>query len=202
MSSSSKRNSMLPPIAKHGPKPPTKLSSTLTISDSAILTGHHSIIIMSESVIHPRTRLESTSGSLLIGKRCIVHERSHVGAAPEPSTPGASPTRDGGIVIGDYVTVEAAAVVEAGGTEVGEGSVIGMGSRIGAGAKIGKNCTITPKSVIAPGEEIPDFTVVFSNGMRRTDRRDLGDMRLRAQVRQIGVLKALIPTNLSKFQER
>lgn len=38
--------------------------------------------------------------------------------------------------------------------------------------------------------------------MRRVDKRDLGDMRLRAQVRQINVLRSLIPTNLSRFQEK
>ena len=63
-----------------------------------------------------------------------------------------------------------------------------------------QNCTITPRSVILPGEEIPDFTVVYSNGLRRLDKRDLGDMRLRAQVRQVNVLRGLIPTNLVKHQ--
>src|SRR5690606_9299440 len=97
--SSSRRISMLPPVHQQGPKAPVKLSSSLTISDSAILTGHHSIVIMSESVVHPRCRLESTTGSLLIGKRCIVHERTHIGAAP-----AADPEKQGGgIVIGDYV---------------------------------------------------------------------------------------------------
>lgn len=126
----SKRNSMLPPQAQHGPKPPVKLSSSLTIADTAVLTGHHPIVLSSESVVHPRCRLESLSGSLVIGKRCIVHERTHVGAPPASG--------EGGLEIKDYVTVEAGAVVEAGGTEVGEGSVVGVGVRVGAGAKIGK----------------------------------------------------------------
>lgn len=126
---SSKRTSMLP--SQQGPRPPLKLSSTLTIADNAVLTGHHSIVIMSESVVHPRSRLDSTTGSILVGKRCIVHERTHVGAPPAGG-------REGGISIGDYVTVEAAAIIEAGGTEIGEATVIGIGSRIGAGAKVGK----------------------------------------------------------------
>ena len=118
-------------MAQAGPKAPVKLSSSLTIADSAVLTGQHSIIIMSESVVHPRCRLESMAGSLLIGKRCIVHERTHIGAPPRSGP-------EGGIAIGDYVTVEAAAVIEAGGTEIGEGSVVGIGARVGAGARIGK----------------------------------------------------------------
>ena len=128
---SSKRNSMLPPQAHHGPKAPVKLSSSLTISDSAVLTGYNPITISSESVVHPRCRFESMAGSLLVGKRCIVHKRTHIGAPPANGV-------EGDVSIADYVTVEAGAVVEAGGTVIGEGSVIGIGAKIGAGAKIGK----------------------------------------------------------------
>ncbi|CAI4217444.1 unnamed protein product [Parascedosporium putredinis] len=111
MSSSNKRNSMLPPVAQHGPKPPVKLSSTLTIADSAILAGTNPIVIMSESVVHPRCRLESTIGG----------------------------ARAGGVTIGDYVTIEAMSVIEAGGTDIGDGTVIGIGAKVGAGARIGKS---------------------------------------------------------------
>ncbi|PKS11353.1 hypothetical protein jhhlp_003115 [Lomentospora prolificans] len=193
--SSNKRNSMLPPVAQHGPKPPVKLSSTLTIADSAILTGIHSIVIMSESVVHPRCRLESMVGSLLVGKRCIIHERTHIGACPATGD-----GMGGGVTVGDYATIEATSVIEAGGTDIGEGTVVGVGARVCAGARIGKNCTISPKTIIAPGEEIPDFTVVLPGGVKRLDRREMGDMRHRAQVRQIEVLRRLIPTNLAKFQ--
>jgi len=151
----SKRHSILPPIDKAGPKPPASLSSSLTISDNAILTGTHSMTIQGETVIHPRARLESLTGSLLVGRRCIISERAHVGAAPSASAKGAAarsrpgslevpPTAasrggsGGGVVLGDYVTVEVAAVVEAGGTEIAEGTVVGVGSRIGHGARIGK----------------------------------------------------------------
>lgn len=141
MSSSSKRNSMLPPVAQHGPKAPVKLSSTLVIADSAILTGTHSIIIMSESVVHPRCRLESMAGSLLIGKRCIIHERTHIGAIP---TTGDG--MGGGVTIGDYATIEATSVIEAGGTQIGEGTVVGIGARVGGGARIGK--VSFPRSIL------------------------------------------------------
>lgn len=70
-------------------------------------------------------------GSLLIGKRCIVHERTHIGAPPAGG-------QEGGVTIADYVTIEGTTVIEAGGTEIGEATTIGNGARIGAGAKIGK----------------------------------------------------------------
>ena len=140
---SSKRNSMLPPQAHHGPKAPVKLSSSLTISDSAVLTGHYPIIISSESVVHPRCRIESLAGNLTVGKRCIIHERTHIGAPPASD-------QAGDVKLADYVTVEAGAVIEAGGTEVGEGSVIGIGAKVGAGAKIGKVSWHTGLSEVLP----------------------------------------------------
>lgn len=128
---SSKRHSMLPAVSNTGPRPPVNFSSSLTVADSAILVGRHSITIQSESVLHPRSKLESTNGSILIGRRCIVHERAHIGAVGDE---GAS----GSIALGDYVTVEVGAVIETGGTEIGTDTVVGVRSRIGHGAIIGK----------------------------------------------------------------
>lgn len=122
---------MLPAVSNTGPRPPVNFSSSLTVSDSAILVGTHSVTIQSESVLHPRCKLESTNGSILMGRRCIVHERVHIGAVGDEEA-------SGGIALGDYVIVEVGAVVEAGGTEIGSDTVIGVRSRIGHGAIIGK----------------------------------------------------------------
>jgi dynactin-6 len=46
--------------------------------------------------------------------------------------------KPGGIVLGDYVTIEAGSTIEAGGTEIGEGTVVQPGSIIRSGARIGK----------------------------------------------------------------
>ncbi|KAG6192567.1 hypothetical protein E4U27_002734 [Claviceps purpurea] len=192
----SKRHSILPAIDRSGPKPPVNFSSSLTISDNAILQGTHSITIQSESIIHPRARLESHSGSILIGRRCIVHERTHIGA--RPADPGTA--RSGGVVLGDYVVVEVGTVIEAGDTQVGEGTTLQVGCKIGSGAKIGRNCTISHKSVIAPGQELPDNTVVYSDGLRRQDQRGITDMRKLGLVKQIAVLKKMIPSNPEKFK--
>jgi len=135
----SKRQSLLPGVAA-GPKPPVQLSKNIAaIADSAVLVGHHSIIVGSETVIHPRCRLESMAGSIFVDRRCILHERAHVGA-PRASgeVPPGQAGGGGGVALGEYVMVEAGAVIEAGGTDIGEGSVIGIRARVGAGAKIGK----------------------------------------------------------------
>ncbi|KAK3316282.1 trimeric LpxA-like protein [Apodospora peruviana] len=215
---SSKRHSILPPISQAGPKPPIQFSSSITIADSALLTGSHTITIRTESVVHPRARLDSSGGRITIGRRCIIHERSLIGAAPGgglPTTPSRTssllaPPREGveeetaagpaGVTLGDYVTVEVAASIEAGDTVVGEGTVLGVGARIGTGAVIGKHCTLTPHTIVAAGDVIPDFTVIYSNGTRRTDRRGVADLRNKGQARQIEVLRRMIPSNPAKFQ--
>ncbi|KAM7186030.1 Trimeric LpxA-like protein [Naviculisporaceae sp. PSN 640] len=230
-SSSSKRHSILPPISQAGPKPPIQFSSSIIIADSALLTGAHTITIRSESVVHPRARLESTAGRINIGRRCIVHERTHIGLVPssasksssssrvgtsrgstlgalaeggggggEVAPPSPNPTPIGAVTLGDYVTVEVAAVIEGGDTLIGDGTIVGVGSRIGAGAVIGKHCTLTPHTTVAPGERIPDFTVIYSNGARRLDKRGVVELRNKGQARQIEILRRMIPSNPAKFQ--
>ncbi|KAK2594678.1 hypothetical protein QQS21_007587 [Conoideocrella luteorostrata] len=193
---SSKRHSILPAIDRSGPKPPVNFSSSLTISDNAILQGTHSITMQSETVVHPRARFESNMGSILIGRRCIIHEHAHIGARP----PDLDTAKPGGVVLGDYVVVEVGTIIESGDTEVGEGTALQVGCRIGSGAKIGRHCTITHKSVIAPGEQLPDHTVVYSDGMRRLDSRGVTDLRKLGLVKQVAVVKMMIPSNPEKFK--
>ncbi|OTB09472.1 hypothetical protein M426DRAFT_316023 [Hypoxylon sp. CI-4A] len=192
---SSKRQSIVPRV-QSGPKAPVNFSSSITIADSALLTGNHTINVSSESVVHPRAKLDSSNGRITIGRRCIIHERTSIGAVSADPTP--SESRDG-VVISDYTTVEVGAVLESGGTIIGEGCLIGVGSRVGKGAKLGKHCTLTPKTVIQPGEVIPDFTVIYSNGIRRIDKRGISDLKNKVQARQIEVLRRLIPSNPAKF---
>ena len=193
---SSKRHSILPAVDRSGPKPPVDFSSSLTISDNAILQGSHSITMQSESVVHPRARFESELGSILIGRRCIIHERTHIGARPADQ----AAAQTGGVALGDYVVVEVGSVIEAGDTEIGQGTTIHAGSRIGSGAKIGKNCTISHRSVVSPGETLPDCTVVYSNGLRRTNNRGVAEMRKQGVMKQISVLRKMIPSNPDKFK--
>ena len=133
MASSSKRHSIMPPSSQAGPKPPVKFSSSITIADAAVLTGSNEILISSESVIHPRAKIDSLGGPINIGRRCIVHERTVVGAPVD----GAIPTGHG-VTMGDYVTVEVGSVIETGGTVIGDDSIIGVACRIGTGATIGR----------------------------------------------------------------
>jgi dynactin-6 len=120
------------------------LSSSVTISGDAVLTGTNPITIGSESVIHPRARLDSMGGTITIGRRCIIHERTKIGYM---GSEGRISMAEGNkaVTMDEYVTIEVAAVVEAGGTVLGEGTVVGVSSRIGKGAVVGKVC-ITPRA--------------------------------------------------------
>lgn len=142
---SSKRHSILPPVSQAGPKPPVHFSSSVTIADSALLTGTGLIEVGAESVVHPRARLESLAGRVTVGRRCVVQERTVIGAPPSTSSrvtaattteaAGAAPVA---VKLGDYVTVEVGASIEAGDTAIGEGTTVGVGAKVGAGAVIGK----------------------------------------------------------------
>jgi dynactin-6 len=133
--SSNKRHSIGPPVSQSGPKPPVNFSSSITIADTAMLTGSNPITISSESVIHPRAKIDSLGGRINIGRRCIVHERATIGAV---GTEGMM--SENAVTLGDYVTVEVTASLEAGETVIGNGTVIGVGAKVGRGAVIGKVC--------------------------------------------------------------
>jgi len=211
----SKRHSIVPPVSQAGPKPPVQFSSSVTIAESAVLTGSHPIVVHSESVIHPRARIESLGGRISVGRRCIVHERSTLGAVGVSGR-----IAEKAVTLGDYVTVEVGASIEAGDTVIGDGTTVGVQAKVGAGAVIGKvclycdrtlswiiiswlirtqHCTLTPHTEIAAGEAIPDFTVVYSNGVRRKDKRGVAELRNKAQARQIEVLRKMIASNPAKF---
>ncbi|KAG4443824.1 hypothetical protein IFR05_000724 [Cadophora sp. M221] len=186
---SSKRASMMPPP----PKPPTKLSSSLVIAEQTALAGTHLITLGSNTVIHPRTKLNSGYAPISVGSNCIISERSQIGLQSDP------PEDDEyGVVIENGVVVEVGATVEA--RRIGEGSVIEVNARIGKGAVVGKHCKIGPLCEVAEGEVLPDFTVLYGNGMRRLDTSGVEDLKLKMVAKQVEVLRKLIPSNLAKFQ--
>jgi dynactin-6 len=125
--SSSKRSSTMPTA----PKPPTSLASTLVIADNASLTGTHLITLGGNTIVHPRTKLNSTFAPVKIGSCCIISERSSIGLQSEP----VEDEREG-VVIDNGVIVEVGAVIE--GKRLGEGCVIEVNAKIGKGATVGK----------------------------------------------------------------
>jgi len=125
--STSKRQSTMPAA----PKPPTTLASSLVIAENASLTGTYLISLGPNTVVHPRTKFNSTYAPITVGSICIISERSQIGLQSE-----AVGDEDEGVVIENGVVVEVGAVVEA--KRIGEGSVIEVNAKIGKGAVLGK----------------------------------------------------------------
>ena len=117
-------------------KSPTTISSSAVISETATLTGRHHITIGSNTVIHPRCKILSNNGPVIIGSGCIISERSVVGLSISPAERLSEKDESLQIVIGDSVVIEIGAKVEA--RIVDEGSCIGVNSHVSPGVVIGK----------------------------------------------------------------
>jgi dynactin 6 len=113
------------------PKPPTSLASSLIIAEQASLTGTHLIALGSNTVVHPRARLNSAHAPITVGSNCIICERSSIGFQSDGAANGRQ-----GVVIENSVVIEVGAVVEA--SIVGEGTVIEVQAKVGKGAVLGK----------------------------------------------------------------
>ncbi|THC90904.1 hypothetical protein EYZ11_009643 [Aspergillus tanneri] len=61
---------------------------TATIAETAIFQGTHAVSIGAGTVIHPRTRIYSFSGPVIIDEACIIGEKSVIGVAAPPSSSG------------------------------------------------------------------------------------------------------------------
>jgi len=186
--SSSKRASTL----ALGPKPPVSFASSLVIAENASLTGTNLITVGSSTIIHPRTRLNSTYAPITIGSQCIISERSAIGYQSATENEGE------GVVIDNGVVIEVGASVEA--KRVGTGCVIEINAKVGKGAVLGKHCKIGPSCQVADGEILPDFTVVYGDGLQRVDNSGVQELKLKMVGRQVDVLRKLIPSNAPKFQ--
>ena len=186
--SASSRRTTTDPI----PKPPCNIHSLAVISEKVQMTGTHSVEIGENTILHPYAKIKAEGGKIAIGKSCIICEEVVIGfAGPRSVEAEGIP-----VEIGNGVSIEANAVVEA--RSVGDGTVIEVGAKIGRGAQIGKYCKITPLSVILPGEELADYTVVFGNNQRRVDTTMAEHQEIRAakwkgHVMHLDLLKTLIP---------
>jgi dynactin-6 len=63
-----------------------------------------------------------------------------------------------------------------------------------------QHCKIGPLCEVAEDEVIPDYTVIYGDGLRRIDKSGVEDLKLKMVVRQAEVLRKLIPSNLAKYQ--
>jgi dynactin 6 len=61
-------------------------------------------------------------------------------------------------------------------------------------------CKVCALCTVAAGEVLPDYTVIYGNNERRTEKPGLEAARAALHDREVEVLRKLIPSNLAKWQ--
>ncbi|KAI9750247.1 MAG: hypothetical protein M4579_006549 [Chaenotheca gracillima] len=205
-----------------GPKPPTSISPKAIISDAAFIIGTTRITIGESTVLHPRSKLDSTNAPVTLGDYCIICERSVVGLSnldgvrERVGEDRAQGVAMSGVTVGNGVSIEAGAIVEA--QSISDGCLIEANARIGPGAVLGQvtsqmllyrrwlnqwllqYCRVGPMCEVKAGEVVPDYTVIYGVGKRRVDGSGIQHLRMATMKRHVDVLGKLIPSNPAKWQ--
>lgn len=169
------------------PRAPVTAHPTATIADSAVFQGPYSIAIGAETVIHPRARLYSFDGPIVIGEGCIISEKCVVGQPPQPPpAPGQrqpqppqsppagigagsekkeTPTR-----ISHNVTLAPLATIHPG-THIHSAVTIDTHATIHTYANISSHSKICASCHVPPNTVIRDWTVVWGSGAGIGQRR-------------------------------
>ena len=178
-------------------KPQCRIHSTAIVADKAQITGSYVVEIGENAIIHPYAKVRAEHGNVFIGKGAMVSEKAVVGV---PSGGSGGESED--IVIGEGVSVESGAVVEA--SRIGEYATIGINAKVERGAFVGRWCKVAPLVEVGEKEVLEDFTVVFADGRRRTDRvardrREIRESKLRGRVMEMEVFRGLVPNGSLKW---
>ncbi|PYI11606.1 trimeric LpxA-like protein [Aspergillus sclerotiicarbonarius CBS 121057] len=155
---------------------PITAHPSATISETTLIQGSHPISIGSGTIIHPRARIYSHEGPIIIGNGCIISEKCVIGAPlpPAHAQPGTSPSTHPHTTdkeqrsilptrISSNVTISPGAQILPGahihsccGIEahavVGRRAVVGSHSRVCAGCEV------------APGDVVKEWMVVWGSG--------------------------------------
>ncbi|KAF3164277.1 hypothetical protein TWF788_001225 [Orbilia oligospora] len=172
--------------ASSAPLPPLSIDPTAVLSDAISFSGTYPVTIGANSVLHPRCKLNSTEGPIVIGSNCIVSERTQL-IAPDID----------GLVLGNYVHVEVNCHIQA--ARIGDATSIEVGTKLGKGSCIGDNCTLSPLSTIRDVDVLPAFTVVYGENQRRVDASATAVARNETMLAHIDCLKKLIPNKSEKY---
>ncbi|EPS41937.1 hypothetical protein H072_4090 [Dactylellina haptotyla CBS 200.50] len=168
------------------PLPPLSIDPTALLSDAISFSGSYPVTIGSNTVLHPRSKFNSTDGPIIIGSNCIISEKTQLIA------PGVD-----GLVLEDFVLVEVNCHIQA--ARIGEGSSIEVGVKVGKASRIGNNCTLSPLSTIPDGTNLPDFTVIYGENDRRIDTSDTVTARNETLLAHIDCLQKLLPNKAEKY---
>ncbi|KAB8079486.1 trimeric LpxA-like protein [Aspergillus leporis] len=152
------------------PRAPVTAHPTTTIADTVVLHGTHPISIGAGTIIHPRAKIYSYDGPIVIGENCIISEKSTIGAAPtqplrDTRTVDALPIRiSSTVTVGPLATILPGAHVHSAVT-IEALATINRRVSIGAHSKICSGCDVSEDVTIR------DWTVVWGFGAGFGQRR-------------------------------
>lgn len=150
-------------------KPRLEIHPTAHLDPQAYVMGTHTITLGPEVVVHPRARLISAHGPLIIGAATVISERCIVGGlSPDPKEPP-SPTLAKSIrtVVGQSVMIHASAEIEAG-TFLDDYCLIEPRVVIMKGVNIGKHCKVCAGCTV--DRTVAAWLVVCGDGQTRRMR--------------------------------
>jgi carbonic anhydrase/acetyltransferase-like protein (isoleucine patch superfamily) len=166
-------------------KPPTDIHPTAHLDPSAYVLGTHPISLSPFVLIHPRARLVSTHGPLIIDSGAVISERCVIGGpAPEPSSlsadtpdPDSDPLKT---TVGCTVLLHPNSTIHAGAT-LKESCIVEPHATVLANITVGAHAKVC--AGVTVDRDVGDWEVVYGDGQSRRKRAPLQsyeDVRLRA----------------------
>ena len=166
-------------------KPSTAIHPSATIADTALLHGTYQISIGAGVVVHPRARLYSYDGPIMIGDGCVIGEKSTIGSAttlsssnnssstttnsnpsttdemslslPPPSGAEVTTRLSSSVIIAPSATVLSGAHIRSAAV-IESLAIVHRYTSVGAHSKVCSGCEIPENSVV------DDWTVVWGPG--------------------------------------
>lgn len=163
------------------PRAPVTAHPSATIADTATFQGKYSVAIGAGTVVHPRAKVYSFEGPVVIGQGCIICEKAIIGTAPTPTptptpsaatTPSTPSTPEQGVQtrISHNAVISPLATVHSGAT-VHSAATIDCLATVHAHADIGAHAKVCASCVVAPRAVIKEWVVVWGAGAGLGQRR-------------------------------
>ncbi|KAH8435307.1 transferase hexapeptide domain protein [Aspergillus melleus] len=153
------------PSSSIPPRAPVTAHPSSTIAESSIFQGTHPISIGAGTVIHPRTRIYSFHGPVIIEERCIIGEKSVLGTPPTNITSHSSSGTTGS-GIGASEDSSGIPITLSANVTLGPGVTVHAGTRLQTGvlvealATIHRRVTIGAHSKVCAGCDVSENTVL------------------------------------------
>jgi len=125
-----------------------RIADTAFVHKSAVITGD--VEVKEGANIWPCAVARGDLSKITIGKNTSVQDNSVL------HTDSSLPLTIGDdVIIGHNVNLHSC--------EVGEGSLVGIGAILLNGVKVGKNCVVAAGSLLPPGKEYPDQSMIMGS---------------------------------------